>query len=48
MIIVDDDGDIGVDVGQPFLDGFVSVEKTLPVRGLLEIVGHGIADGRNV
>ena len=39
MIVVDDDHDVGLDLGQPFLGRLVALEDGLPI-GLVGLSGH--------
>src|SRR5690606_19468935 len=48
VVVVDNDDQVRVLLLQPFLRRHVTVEETLPVRFLLQIVGNGVADCRDV
>jgi hypothetical protein len=45
VIVVDDDGDVGLVVPQPCFGGLVTVEEPFPVRFLCQPVGNGVAHG---
>ena len=48
VVVVEDDRDVGLLLGEPFVDRRIALEERLPVRVLELLLGDGVADGGNV